>query len=362
MKQSRTTSLRLAVSGAVFSAAIAGCSIFSSQPGPTPSSTPASSSSTDISTETATPSPAQQFVQAVVVVAAPGEPKDWTAAGLTWQGVQSAAAQIGSTATLVEPNSNTDYAADLDRAAGGTRVVVVTVGPDADAAVQAAARDHPDAQFLEVDVAPADTAPANVHGLVFDEAEAGYLGGYVAAAFAGNDKLGMVGDTKTDARSANYAAGLAAGVAQAGSNPKVTLAYAGNAAIPDKGRTAAAGLVAAGDAVIVAMPSLAGIGAMRQACSQKARLVAADLDAWQVVPDVRPCLIVSVMKRYDVAVVAPIVAIASGKTLARLSMNDVANGGIGLSDFHADLPSGLAAKLVALIGALKGLPSPSPGA
>ncbi len=62
----------------------------------------------------------------------------------------------------------------------------------------------------------------------------------------------------------------------------------------------------------MAMPSLSGIGALREACARKARLVAVDTDAWQTVPDIQPCLIVSVMNRYDVAVTAAIVAIATG--------------------------------------------------
>ncbi len=147
----------------------------------------------------------------------------------------------------MQPVSNADLSNDLDGAAGSEGAVVVTFGADADAAVQAAAAAHPTTQFLEIDVVVPDGSPANVHGLAFDEAESGYLGGYVAAEFAGSGTVGMVGDTQTDTRSANYAAGFRSGAAQA--DPAVAVvAYAGSPDLPDKGRAAAAGLVKAGAA------------------------------------------------------------------------------------------------------------------
>jgi basic membrane protein A len=204
-----------------------------------------------------------------------------------------------------------------------------------------------------------DTSPSNVHGLVFDQAETGYLAGYIAAALANSGKVGMVGDTKADVRSTNLASGFKAGAAQANAEVAVAFAYAGDTDSPDKGRIAAAGLVKAGNTVLMAAPSLSGIGALREACGRKAQVVAVDTDAWQTVSDIRPCLIVSVMNRYDVAVTAAIATLASGGPLPRIGVSDVAGGAIGLSDFHADLPAGFRDKLDAVVGALANGPARS---
>ena len=357
MNHSQTQSLRLAVAAAVASVIFAGCGLFSSTPAPT--AAPKGSSTTTISEETATPAPTPQIVRSVLLVAQVGEPQDWTPAGLAWRGIKTAAAKIGATTTLIEPTSNTDFAADLDRAAGPAAAVVVTLGPDAAAAVLVAAKAHPATQFLELDVAVPDTAPANVHGLNFDEAEAGYLAGYVAASIATAGQIGMVGDTAADVASANYAAGLKAGAAQAGSSAEVTIAYAGTADSPAKGRTAAGVLAKAGGRVVAAMPSLSGIGALRQACGAGLQLVGLDIDLWQNVPDVQSCVIASVLKRYDVAAASAISTIASGKTLPRLSTGSVGSGSVALSDFHVDLPAGFKAKLDAVVGALSNRPAPS---
>jgi basic membrane protein A len=314
-----------------------------------------------ISTETATPSPTTQLVGSITLVADIGEPSDWTPAGLTWKGIRAAGLRLGAATALVEPVSNADLPEDIERAASAQRGVVVTVGPAADPVVQAAAPAHPATQFFEIDVVVPAGSPANVHGLVFDDAEAGYLAGFVAAALASSRAIGMVGDTKADTSSANYAASFRNGALEAAPDVAVAIAYAGTSDSPDEGRTAAAGLVKAGSSIILAMPSLSGIGALREACARKVQLVAVDTDAWQIVPDVRPCLIVSVMNRYDVAVTAALLAVASGQPIPRLTVNSVANGAIALSDFHTALPAGFQARLETVIGALeRGPPRPSP--
>ena len=343
---------------------LAGCGIFSgpvTTPAPAPTATPAASPTRPAATPTPTPTPTQQIVKSIVLVASIGEPRDWTPAGLAWKGIRDVAAGVGATASLIEPVSNAELNTDLDRAGGADGAVVVTVGPAADASVQAAAAAHPGTQFLELDVAVPDKSPANVHGLAFDEAEAGYLAGYVAAAFTTTGKAGMVGDSKTDISSSNYAAGFRNGALQADASVTVSIAYPGSPDQPDQGRTAAAELLKAGSGAILAMPSLAGIGALRQACAGLAPVVAVETDAWQTLPDIHPCLIVSVLKRYDVAIASAIRTIALGGTLQRLTVNDVAGGGIALSDFHAALPTGFQGGLDAVMATLRsGPPRPTP--
>lgn len=310
---------------------------------------------------TARPSPTSRLVKAITLIAARDEPKDATPAGLTWAGIQATAGRVGATATLVQPTGNATVAAEIEKAATADGAVVVTVGPDASGPVLSAATAHPTTQFLELDVVAPEGAPANVHGLVFDEAEAGYLAGYIAASFSGTGKVGMVGDATADGATSNYATGLRAGAEQAKLGTAVAVIYAGTADSPDKARAAAATLFKAGNDVILAMPSLSGIGAMRETCDRKARFVAVGTDAWQMVPDARPCLIGSVLKRYDTAVGEALLALAAGQALPRLVMNDASNGGIGVSGLHSDAPAGFGAGLMSVLATLKnGPPRPTP--
>jgi len=339
----------------------AGCGLFSSGPTPAASSAASGGTSTPAAAITPFPSPTPVLVKSITLVAALGQPKDATPAGLTWTGIQATAGRVGATAALAEPATRAALAAEIDTAAGADRAVVVTFGSDAGDAVLAAAAAHPTTQFLEMDVVTPEGAPANVHGLLFDEAEAGYLAGYIAASFSGTGKVGIVGDAAADAATANYAAGFRAGAAQARPGSTVSVGYAGTADAPEKGRTAAATLIKGGNDTILAMPSLSGIGAMRETCDRKARFIAVDTDAWQVVPDVRPCLIASVLDRYDTAVGTALLALAAGQTLPQQVMNDVSNDGIAVSELHADAPAGFGTGLAGVMTTLKnGPPRPTP--
>jgi basic membrane protein A len=342
---------------------VATCNFFPTSPGPTASPTgPLMTATGTLATPQASPSPTAQLVKTITLVASIAEPKGATPSGLTWKGVQDAGAAIGASTSLVSPVSNADLASAVDAAAAGDFAVVVTIDPDADAAVRAAAVAHPSAQFFEVDVAVSTTSPANVHGIVFDEAQVGYLAGFAAGSFSGGGKVGFVADLAADLRSANYVSGFRSGAAQAGKGIGVAVAYAGTSVAPDKGRTAAAGLVKSGVGVVSALADLSGIGAFREACGLKARLVAVDTDAWQVVPDVRPCLIVSVLKRYDVAVGNALLHAAAGRTPSTVTLEDVANRGIALSDFHTDRPAGFDSQLAGVLAALANRPAGSPEA
>jgi basic membrane protein A len=295
------------------------------------------------------------------LISAVGESSDGTPSKLAWQGVQDAAGQLGVTPTLVTPASMADLTAAVKKAADEGTTVVVTVGPQAAPAVLDAAAGHAATQFFELDQTIAVSAPSNVHGLIFDEAEAGYLAGFVAGSVTATGTIGMVGFTKTDARTANYADGYRNGAAEANPAVVVTVAYANRTNDTATGRAVAGGLVKAKADVVLAMPDLTGTGAMREACARNASVVALDTDAGLTLPDVKPCLVVSVLKRYDVAAREAILRYAARDTLPATIMFDVAAGGITLSDFGKPVPAGFDDRLAGVLAALRnGPPRPTP--
>ena len=344
-------------------ALVSACSLFSNPPAPTPTGpviTPTLGPSGTPTAAPVTPAPTNA-VASIVLISAIGESGDGTPSKLAWQGVQDAAGQLGATPTLVTPVSMTDLTAAVQKAVDDGTTVVVTVGPEAAKAVLDAAASHADTQFFELDQTIAGSAPSNVHGLIFDEAEAGYLAGFVAGSVTVTGTIGMVGFTKTDARTANYADGYRNGAADANPNVAVTVAYANRSNDPASGRAVAGGLVKAKADVMLAMPDLTGAGAMRQACALKASVIALDTDAGLVLLDIKPCLVVSVLKRYDVAAREAILRYAARDTLPATIMFDVAAGGITLSDFGKPMPSGFDDRLAGVLAALQnGPPRPTP--
>jgi basic membrane protein A len=342
-------------------AIVAGCGFFSNPPEPT-SAPPSVSSPTPAPTPTPVPTAAPtNLVATIVLIAAIGESTDGTPSKVAWQGVQDAAGRLGAGSKLVVPTSMAELTAAVKTATTDGTTIVVTVGPNAAQAVLDNATGHAATQFFELDQTIPDGSPANVHGLVFDEAEAGYLAGVVAASLSATRKIGLVGVDKADIRTANYAGGLANGATYANPAVVVTVAYATRSDDPQMGRAAAAGLVTGKADAIVAMADLAGAGAMREACARKASVVALDTDASLVLPDVAPCVVVSVLKRYDVAAREAILRYAARKPLPAGILFDVAGGGIGLSEFHQPVPQELTDRIAGVLAAMRnGPPRPTP--
>lgn len=361
-RTSKTPSFASACLGLVATAVVAaGCGLFSNPPAPTPTR-PAQTGPTTPNPTPGTPTPAPtNAVASIVLISAIGESERGTPSELAWQGVQDAASRLGASPRLVTPASMAEVADAVKKAADDGTTVVVTVGPQGAQAVSDVAGGHAATQFFELDQAIPDGAPSNVHGLVFDEAEAGYLAGVVAASVTESHKIGMVGDTATDVRTANFANGFRNGAKYADPAVEVTVAYAGRSDDPQKGRATTAGLVLGNADVILAMPDLTGAGAMREACTREARVVAVDTDADLVLPDIAQCLVVSVLKRYDVAVRDAILRYVANEAMPAVTMFDVAGGGIGLSDFHNPVPSDLSDRLAGVLAAMRNGPSrPTP--
>jgi basic membrane protein A len=235
------------------------------------------------------------------------------------------------------------------------------VGADAAPALLAAAASYQATEFIVLDATVAGDAPANVHGLVFDRAEAGYLAGVVAAGVSDSKKVGFVGDVQTDPDSASYAGGFVNGSAEVDPTVVATVAYAGRSDDTGRGRSAAAGLIKNGADVVAVEPSLSGDGAARVACDSQAHVIALGSDASQVLPDVESCLVVSVLERYDVAIRDAILLFASGEDVPRMTLEDVTSGGITLSDFHAPVPPALKDQIATVLAVLaSGPPRPTP--
>jgi basic membrane lipoprotein Med (substrate-binding protein (PBP1-ABC) superfamily) len=333
-----------------------GCGPTTPTGAPTPSPT---------ATPVATPTPLPNPVATILVVGAVGESEAGSRSALAWQGAQEAAGILGGAARHVFPITAAELFAAVPAAAAADSpdgaTVVVAVGPAGAEAALAVAGEHPSVLFLILDETLPDGAPANVHGLVFDDAEAGYLAGVVAAGVSDTGTVGFVAGVKNDPAAAGYLAGLEDGARQGSSAATVDVVYAGSSQDPQKGRAAVDGLADSGAGSVVAMPDLTGYGAMRQACTHELPVVALATEAALLLPDVRPCLVVSILRRYDVAVRDAIVGYAEGRPVPRVTVGTVANGGIAPGPFANPVAPGLEAALEDVLAAMRaGPPRPTP--
>lgn len=344
--------------------ALSGCGLFSNQPRPSPVATlsgpAATPSSVDASQVAPTPSPTSLPVRSIALVADVGESQTGTASAVVWLGVEQVATDLGAASSVKVPTSLAELSTQIQATATTSPSIVVTVGARAAAATWTAALANPSVQFFTLDQAGVKSAPPNLHAIVFDETEIGYLAGVTAASLSRTGRVGYVGDDDSSPATANYAAGFRNGALYADPSVVAAIAYAGTSPDPAKGRAAAAGLVAGQADVIATRANLSGIGAMREACRRGASVVALDADAWLLVPDVNACLVTSVRKLYDVAIASAIRRYSDGLEVPGLVLSDVAGGGIGLSDFHVAIPATVTARLDRVVGDMRvGPPRPT---
>ena len=117
---------------------------------------------------------------------------------LAFEGVKRAKSELGVDYRVIESASDSDYVPNMQSLADDGYDLIIGVGFAQGEAVATVANEYPDTKFaiIDVDQASLEGAPANVVGLLFQEEQAGYLAGVIAAEVAkakGFDTISSVG-------------------------------------------------------------------------------------------------------------------------------------------------------------------------
>jgi basic membrane protein A len=309
----------------------------------------------------------------------------------SFKGAQEGAAAIGAAApTSIVPTSASEYAADIKSFVDQKFDVIVTVGFNLASATVQAAHDNPTIWFVGVDQSPicvtADGLPDSTFAckgdaktllpkyisLQFQEDQAGYLAGIVAAGASKNGEIGAIGGTSICAPCVRYIQGYVLGAQSVNSAIKVDTAYVTNdfsaAAFQDQpgGKTYAENFLAKFPKVDVLfqVAGLTGNGILDAACAANINGIGVDVDQFVSYTNADKCLLTSAEKHLQIAVSSALKGIADGTATPGDALFDAKNDGIGASAGHdkasawaADTQSKLDAALAAMkAGTLKTCP------
>jgi len=130
----------------------------------------------------------------------------------TWQGVLRARDELGIEVEVIQSSEQTDYLPNLSNAARGSDVVIAVGFMMTDVLFNVAPQ-FPDTYFVGIDIepSPGQTVPSNVVCYVFNEHEASFPAGYLAATMSKTGKVGFIGGVAVPAVT-KYEAGYKAGV------------------------------------------------------------------------------------------------------------------------------------------------------
>src|SRR5918992_1867019 len=141
-----------------------------------------------------------------------------------YEGLKRAESELGAEIRAITSESNADYVPNLTTLARQQFDLVIAVGFLMGEATEKVAKSFPETNFAIIDFPQAATKskPKNLSGLLFKEAEAGYLVGYMAGLYVkdqgGDQVISAVGGQQVPAGEA-YIAGYQTGATDA--NPDV---------------------------------------------------------------------------------------------------------------------------------------------
>jgi basic membrane protein A len=267
-----------------------------------------------------------------------GQLEDKSFNEFSWKGVQAGAAAVGAPEPQNIVTADTaDYAANIQQFVDQGYNIIVTVGFLIGTDTRTAALQNPNIQFFGVDQFVAEPNPPNYQGILFAEAQPGYLAGIVAATISESGTIAAVGGQSDVPPVLAYINGYRNGAASVNPDIKVLVQYTEDFNAPDKGEATANAMIEQGADVVFQVAGLTGAGALRAACAADVHGIGVDVDQHGSLPDAAECIVTSAEKKLENAVSQAISRYAEegpqGGAENGNFFNDAANEGIGLSPF-----------------------------
>jgi basic membrane protein A and related proteins len=261
-----------------------------------------------------------------------------------YAGLVRARDEHGLSVAVIESSSDATIARNIQTFLTQGCGIIVTVGFLMGEATEAAAAANPTQPFAIVDVSYDDDHP-NLRELTFASDQAAFLAGYVASAMTESGSIGTFGGLQIPPVTV-FMDGYLAGARfyNADHDADVTVQgwdgasglFTDDFTSPQLGQQLATTLLQAGADIIlpVAGPAGAGTGAAIEAHGS-GTMIWVDTDGYVTVPQYRPLLLTSVVKRIDNVVFDTIVdALIDGTFTGGTYAGTLENDGVGIAPFH----------------------------
>jgi len=356
----------------------AACSSSAATPSPAATTAPTTAPATATAAATATPAPSSSLKIGVVTDVGRVDDKNFNQ--YSYEGAKQAAGELGASVSYLVPKDATEYAKDIQQFVDQKTDIIVTVGFNLGDDTIKAANANPNIWFIAVDVAPcvdptgapdstfackgdAATLLPKLIGIQFQEDQAGYLAGIVAAAISKTGKIGQLGGINSNPAVVRYMQGYILGAQSYNPNITVDTDWFSTGDItkaygdPVWGKTFSQQFISQkGVDVLFQVAGSTGNGALDAACEAGIYAIGVDVDEYQSYPSADKCIVTSAEKHLSSAVDQTIKAIAAGAAKGGVSKFNAGNDGIGISPFEnssVTIPSDVQGKLDAALAGMK---------
>jgi basic membrane protein A len=280
-----------------------------------------------------------------------------------WKGLEDAKSELGIRAKYVESNSESDFIPNVAQMVNDDCGLIVTVGFLLGDATKAAEEEHPDEHFAIVDYSY-DPPVSNIRPLVFDTAQAAFLGGYVAAAMTKSGKVATFGGINIPTVSI-FMDGFAEGIDYYNEQKDADVellgwnvdeqdgSFTGDFQDQNKGKTLTQNFIDQGADIIFPVAGPVGLGAAAAAkeTNGEVNVIWVDTDGFVSAPDYQDIFITSVVKKIDNAVFDTAKAASEDNFSGDAYVGTLENEGVDIAPFHnfeSKVPSDLQSELDAI--------------
>jgi basic membrane protein A and related proteins len=255
-----------------------------------------------------------------------------------YEGLKRAESELGAEIRAITSKSNADYVPNLTTLARQQFDLVIAVGFLMGEATEKVAGSFPDTNFAIIDFPQAamKSKPANVTGLLFKEAEAGYLVGYMAGLYVkdqgGDQVISAVGGQQVPAVDA-YIAGYQAGAKAA--NPEIEALFGYSQDFVDQAKCKEMALehIGQGAQVVFAVAGGCGLGALDAAKEEGMQGIGVDADQGYLGDHI----MTSALKKVDEAAFTAAQEVSDGSFQPGSDkIFDVASGGVGYGETNTE--------------------------
>ena len=274
-----------------------------------------------------------------------------------WCGTIAGATAVNGHAEVIVTEDPADYAANMDTFIEQGYQIIVTYGFALGNATAIAAKENPDVNFIGLDQSvcvdengdpdptftcagdAAELLP-NYQGLIFNESQAGYVAGIVAATISETGVVGAVGGINTIPAVVSYIGGYVNGAKSVNPDIEVLVSYVSDDITtafndPTTGASLAEQMIGQDADVIFQVAGLSGQGALEAACDADIYGFGVDTDQALALPNLT-CIVTSAEKKLVDAVKEAIERVADGSAEGGTILLDASSDPpkVGYSPFH----------------------------
>jgi len=274
-----------------------------------------------------------------------------------WCGTIAGATSVGGSAEVIVTADPADYAQNIQTFIDQGYTIIVTYGFALGNGTTIAAKENPDVWFIGLDqpvcvdengdpdptftcAGDAATLLPNYQGLIFNEAQAGYLAGIAAATISETGVIGTIGGIESIPAVKLYIGGYHNGALSVNPDVEVLISYVSEDITvafndPATGASLAEQMIGQDADVIFQVAGLSGQGALEASCDADIYGIGVDVDQALGLPS-ETCIVTSAEKKLVDAIDEAIQRVADGTAVGGSVVLDAASDPpkVGASAFH----------------------------